>query len=95
MTATIVKIGNSNGIIIPAKILKSLQLAERDSLEIRESDGGLFLKKVGASNIVTPFSALDKWNETHGFTEGFSVEESLDYVNSLRKRRNDKKLAEW
>lgn len=95
MTSTIVRIGNSNGIIIPAKIMKSLRLNERDSVEIREHDGGLFLKKVGADNIVTPFSALDKWNETHGFTEDFSIEESLDYVNSLRESRNDKKLVEW
>lgn len=45
--------------------------------------------------MITPFTALDEWNETHGFTEDFSVESALDYVNSLRESRNDKKLVEW
>jgi len=95
MTATVVRIGNSNGIVIPAKIMKALALSERDSVEIKECNGGLFLRKIDSQQIRTPFSALDDWNADNGFSEEFSVESALDYVDSIRGNRNNKKESIW
>lgn len=95
MIATVVRIGNSNGIVIPSKLMKSLTLSERDLVEIRECNGGLFLKKAGPVCATTPFTALDRWNEENGVTEEFSLESSLEYVESLRKNRKNKDIQGW
>lgn len=95
MTATVIRIGNSNGIVIPSKLLRALSLSERDQIELRECNGGLFLKKVGPACATTPFTALDRWNEENGFSEEFSLESSLEYVDSLRSGRANKETPEW
>lgn len=43
MNATIRKIGNSEGIIIPKEILHRMGLKAGDTLEIRENDGNIEL----------------------------------------------------
>jgi len=43
MNVTIRKIGNSEGIIIPKEVLHRLGLSNGDSLELRETDGGIQL----------------------------------------------------
>ena len=43
MNATIRKIGNSEGIIIPKEILDRMGLKAGDTLEIRENDGNIEL----------------------------------------------------
>jgi putative addiction module antidote len=43
MNATIRKIGNSEGIIIPKEVLDRMGLKAGDSLEIREENGGIAL----------------------------------------------------
>jgi len=95
MTATVVRIGNSNGIVIPAKLLKSLTLSERDRVEIKECNGGLFLKKISTPDTRTPFTALDEWNESNGFTEEFSLESTMEYIDSIRRGRVNKTVPEW
>lgn len=94
MTTTVIKIGNSNGLVIPAKILKRLSISERDILEIKECEGGIVLKKAAAEPVRTPFSALDEWNEQHGYADE-SVEDALNYVESLRKERSNADVKIW
>ncbi|RWX75821.1 AbrB/MazE/SpoVT family DNA-binding domain-containing protein [Neorhizobium lilium] len=43
MNATIRKIGNSEGIIIPKEVLDRMGLKAGDTLEIREEDGNISL----------------------------------------------------
>lgn len=43
MNATIRKIGNSEGIIIPKEVLDRMGLKAGDTLEIRENDGNIEL----------------------------------------------------
>ncbi|MBP1843574.1 putative addiction module antidote [Rhizobium petrolearium] len=43
MNATIRKIGNSEGIIIPKEVLDRMGLKAGDNLEIRENDGNIEL----------------------------------------------------
>ncbi|SMF50789.1 AbrB/MazE/SpoVT family DNA-binding domain-containing protein [Neorhizobium sp. CSC1952] len=43
MNATIRKIGNSEGIIIPKEVLDRMGLKTGDTLEIRENDGNIEL----------------------------------------------------
>lgn len=92
--ATIIRIGNSNGLIIPAKLLKSLALKEKDAVSLTETGGGIVLKKIVAEEPETPFSALDKWNHEHGYGEE-SVEEALSYIEAIRKSRVNKEISEW
>lgn len=95
MTVTVAKFGNSKGIIIPAKLLKSLNISERDSLEIREQNNGLFINKINSDRKETPFTALDKWNGENGYDGDFSLETALDYANELRSYRVNKDSSEW
>lgn len=43
MNVTIRKIGNSEGVIIPKEVLQRLGLSSGDSLELRETEGGIQL----------------------------------------------------
>jgi len=95
MTVTVLKFGNSKGIIIPSRMLKSLKISERDSLEIREQNNGLFINKVDSVRKETPFSALDRWNEENGHSDDFSLEAALDYAGELRAYRVNKESSEW
>jgi len=95
MTATVVRIGNSNGIVIPAKLLKSLALSERDCVEMKECNGGLFLKKISNGDTRTPFTVLDEWNASNGFSEEFSLESTLEYIDSIQSERKNKSVPGW
>ena len=46
MLATLNRWGNSQAIRIPQKILNSMELSEKDTLEIKVEDGVLIAKKV-------------------------------------------------
>jgi len=95
MTATIVRIGNSKGIVIPSRLLKSLNLSEKDQVEIKEGNGGLILRKSDRATATTPFTALDEWNAQHGFSQEFSLDETNEYVKSIRRDRTNKEVVEW
>lgn len=90
----IIKIGNSNGIIIPAKMLKALSLNERDTVSISEYHGGILLKKISSQAAETAFSALDRWNEEHGYPEE-SIQDTLAYVDAIKSDRKDKDIPQW
>jgi len=93
-TATIIKIGNSNGIIIPSRLLKLLEIREKDNVTITEVGGGIYLRKVEETEVKTPFSSLDRWYAEHGYQDESPVD-SLAYVESLRKSRKNKEIKEW
>lgn len=95
MTLTLRRIGNSNGLIIPAKMLKSLSIVENDLIEAVECNGGILLKKIGANVPDTPFSVLDRWYEENGFSENDPIESALNYVDSIKADRVDKECPKW
>lgn len=94
MTTTVIRIGNSNGLLIPAKILKRLSISERDILEIKECDGGIMLKKADMSPLRTPFSPLDDWKEENGYADE-SLSDALEYVENIRKSRANREIKLW
>lgn len=95
MTSTVIRIGNSNGLIIPSRILKSLSLTEKDEVEIFECNGGIMIRKNGAGEKDTPFSSLDKWAADKGYEDCGSIDDVLKYVDSIRNDRINKEIAEW
>lgn len=48
MRTNIIKIGNSNGIIIPSGVMKTLGLTERSSVTIKLGSAGIIIKKTPA-----------------------------------------------
>ena len=95
MTSTIIRIGNSKGVVIPARVLKSLTISEKDEVEIVECNGGIMIRKAQPVEKETPFSALDRWVSDNEFNDSDPVTEALEYVESIRKTRNNKDLKEW
>lgn len=93
-SSSILKIGNSCGIIIPAKILRSLSLSEKDTVILSENGGCLTLKKQTAAE-KTPFSALDIWCQEHGYSTDDTLAQSLEFVDSIRSERQNKEITEW
>jgi len=89
----VIKIGNSNGIIIPSRFLKALNLKEKDRLEISESGGVLNLRRKEALG-ETPFSVLDRWNEEHNFPLD-SLDNVQEYIESLHASRANKEIVIW
>ena len=94
-TSTILKIGNSCGIIIPARILKSLSLGERDEITITETGGVITLRKCEQEAVETPFSRLDRWCEENGVLADESLEEILGYAEDVRSGRKNKEIPQW
>ncbi len=92
--STILRIGNSCGVIIPAKILKSLALGARDEVRISDDGGKITLTKIPEEKKITPFSALDDWCEKNGYGDE-SIEDSLEYVEKIRSERLDKDIPQW
>lgn len=97
MTAntTILKIGNSSGVIIPAAIMKSLSLSVRDKISVAEENGKIILRKIADSEAVTPFTAFDALCAEKGYVDDVSVEASLDYAAKIRSDRNNKDIPQW
>lgn len=92
-SGTIIRIGNSNGVIIPARMLKALSFAEKDRIIISERDGGLLIMKNESQAQETVFSALDKWAEDQGYDS--DVRSALEYANDIRVSRRNKDIKEW
>jgi len=95
VNSSILKIGNSCGIIIPAKILKALSLSEKDSVRISEAGGRITIQKFESSEAQTPFSVLDSWCDERGYTSEESIEDALEYVESIRSERKSKDIIQW
>lgn len=93
--ATILRIGNSSGIIIPSAIMKSLSLSVRDKISICEENGKITLRKLPENKAETPFFALDAWCDENGYGEEDSLDEALEYVSGIRADRNNKDIPQW
>lgn len=94
MNATVIRIGNSHGIILPAKMMAKMSLLPKDNVEIIEKDGGLLIKKRDPDAINSPFFAIDAWNEEHGYAD--ETEEEVEaYIESIRSSRRDKEIPIW
>ncbi len=92
---TILRIGNSSGIIIPSAIMKSLSLSVRDKISICEENGKITLRKLPENKAETPFSALDAWCDENGYGGEDSLDEALEYVSGIRADRNNKEIPQW
>ena len=58
MQTTVRKIGNSAGIILPARLLRELGIREGDTLEITVEDGKLVAQKVARPKPVFDLASL-------------------------------------
>ena len=58
MQTTVRKIGNSAGIILPARLLRELGIREGDALEITVEDGKLVAQKVARPKPVFDLASL-------------------------------------
>ncbi|MBQ0155471.1 MAG: hypothetical protein KBT22_02715 [Bacteroidales bacterium] len=76
MTGKVISIGNSLGMILPARILKELSLTKDSNLELRVENGKL---------IVSESSPHKGWAEDakklHALREDNMFEDSLDDMN--------------
>ena len=81
MEATIIKIGNSKGLIIPQKMLKELGAENKVTIETR--DGGLFISPIAETR--------------NGWAESFKIATSeQESTNDLFKGiENDFDKEEW
>ncbi len=83
MDTTIVKIGNSQGLIIPKKLLYAF--GKSKVVDIQEKDGGLFIRPL-TENI-----ARSNWEEQFSFaiSNGYAPEIETDEIE------NDFDKEEW
>lgn len=94
MNATVIRIGNSHGIILPSKMMAKMSLLPKDNVEIIEKDGGLLLRKIDPAAVNSPFHAIDVWNEEHGYADD-TEEEVEAYIESIRSSRRSKEIPKW
>ncbi len=92
---TIMKIGNSSGVIIPAAIMKSVSLSVRDKVSIAEENGKIVLSKISDSGSVTPFTRFDRLCDEKGYGDDRSAEAALDYVAKIKSDRKNKDIPQW
>ena len=91
--SNIIRIGNSRGVIIPAKMLKSLLPDAEDKIRIEERDGEIVISR-DMDLADSSFHALDTWCDEHGFVED-SVEDIEAYMDTIRSMRSNKEIKEW
>ena len=93
MTATIIKIGNSKGVIIPASLLKKAALSERDNVKFTFKDNAIVMEKedVFTGPFTGPFAALKAPDDVWGGPDTDAAEVAAE----LRKYRRNKKFIEW
>lgn len=63
-------------------------------IRIGNSEGSIIMKTEDGIPL-TPFSALDRWCDENCHEESCSVEDALQYVDAVRKERNDKTIMTW
>lgn len=85
-TVNIIKIGNSLGVILPSKILKRLELEERDKLNVNLINETITLssKEKDNTEAKNPFSAISK-----GGWYGINKEEASELSDFLHETRVD------
>ena len=93
MTATIIKIGNSKGVIIPASMLKKLGWEEKDVIKFSFKDNAIVMEKedVFTGPFTGPFAALKAPDDVWGGPDTDAAEVAAE----LRKGWINKEIVEW
>ena len=99
METTIIRIGNSRGIIIPSAILKRLGVKEGDKVKLEENSSGSFTlsfppeEEPYTGPFTGPFKALAPLQEMEDPLEGM---DAADYVRQLRDETGiEKRELPW
>ena len=89
MRARIIRIGNSLGVIIPAKILKTLSIKESDEVNLELRGQRLIFESL--SDAQNPFASLDRggWND-----DPRSAEEIADELYEMRHAELERGIVE-
>lgn len=101
METTIIRIGNSRGIVIPAAILKKLKVKEGAKVRLEEKENGAFLLSILPEEepytgpFTGPFKALADLVDEDNF--GGRDVDPVEYVRQLRDSTGKEKrnLPEW
>lgn len=95
MEASIIRIGNSRGIIIPAAILKKLGLGDGSKVVLEEKDGSIIMKAEEPFNgpFTGPFKPLARYLDK---TDNWG-EDPCNYVLQLRDESKEEKriIPDW
>lgn len=93
MTSTIIKIGNSKGVIIPASMLKKLGWEEKDVIKFSFKNNAIVMEKedVFTGPFTGPFAALKAPDDVWGGPDTDAAEVAAE----LRKGWINKELVEW
>ena len=98
MTTKLIRIGNSRGIVIPAKILKKYGADDNSSVSLEEEDGRLYLcfskeEEPFTGPFTGPFKALAPFKDM----EDPWGEDPCEYVRKLRDSSGAEKrqLPDW
>lgn len=91
MTANIIKIGNSKGVIIPASLLKKLSLSTGDEIILNIDGDKLVIRKnlEYTGPFTGPFAALEPFKDAWG--DGDPVE----IAAKLRSGSGTREIPEW
>ncbi|MBO4595654.1 MAG: AbrB/MazE/SpoVT family DNA-binding domain-containing protein [Bacteroidales bacterium] len=90
MKTSIIKIGNSKGLIIPSSVLKDLKIDEKDRLELTVEGKRLVVRKEEefTGPFTGPFARLVRSSETWGGDVDAAV-----VADALRKSRKNKETG--
>lgn len=91
MTANIIKIGNSKGVIIPATILKQLDLNNGDEISLCIENNRLVISKSAefTGPFTGPFAALKP------FCDAWGDEDAMKIAEELRSGSGCREIPEW
>ncbi len=87
MTTKLINIGNSRGIVIPAKLLKKYKVDDNASVSLEEENGRIYIKFSPAEEepytgpYTGPFKALAPFKDME---DPWGGEDAAEYVRKLR-----------
>ena len=99
MTTKLINIGNSRGIVIPAKLLKKYKVDDNASVSLEEENGRIYLKFSPAEEepytgpYTGPFKALAAFKDME---DPWGGEDAVEYVRKLRDDSNaEPRIIDW
>ncbi len=100
MTTKLINIGNSRGIVIPAKLLKKYKVDDNASVSLEEENGRIYLKFSPAEEepytgpFTGPFKALKDLVDEDAW--GGKDMDPVEYVRQLRDdSKAEKRVIDW
>ncbi len=100
MTTKLINIGNSRGIVIPAKLLKKYKVDDNASVSLEEENGRIYLKFSPAEEepytgpYTGPFKALKELVDEDAW--GGKDMDPVEYVRQLRDdSKAEKRVIDW